>query len=64
MSVNLPDLIAIEGVVLLRGRSPAESHVHLQYTDQHNKRTSLKLPVLAAMQLLQELERVRLESGF
>jgi hypothetical protein len=64
MGTNLPDLVAIEGVTLLREHSPEESHVHLMYTDQHNKRIALRLPFLAAMQLLQELEQIRLVSGF
>jgi hypothetical protein len=64
MSVNLPDLVAITGVISLPGHNPAESHVHLTYIDRHNKRTALRIPFLAAMQLLQELELIRSSNGF
>jgi hypothetical protein len=61
---DLPDLVQIRAVTLLPGYSPAESHVHLMYIDQSNEQTALKIPFLVAMQLLQELKRVRSTSGF
>lgn len=64
MSVTLPEVSAIVGATLLPAHSSVESRVHLTYIDQHNTRTLLPIPWLLAMQLLQELERVRSENGF
>jgi hypothetical protein len=64
MGITLSEVAAIEGAILLPGHNPAESRVHLTYTDRNNTRTLLPIPLLLAMQLLQELERVRSENGF
>jgi hypothetical protein len=52
------------GELFLPGHSHAEGKVQLQFDQRNGTRLTLTIPLLEAMRLLRQLEKVRLDAAF
>lgn len=61
---QLPDADRMEGIALHPGPTPQTTHVSIQYRNSHTGWCEVKMPLLDALYLLNQLEALSADHGY